>query len=83
MNQKEFIEDNSSPEFNERYLFPIVFKLSKDKVSNVRLNCALIIKKGIKIVKNKDIMMEAKAVYEEFKRDSDADIFALLNDSEQ
>jgi hypothetical protein len=30
-----------------------------------------------------DILMEAKAVYEEFRRDSDADINSLLNDSEQ
>ena len=74
--------ENNSQEFNEKYLLPIVFKLSKDKVSNVRLSCAMILKKGAKYIKGKELIKEAQMVIDELKRDSDMEVSTIINEIE-
>ena len=58
------MDDLNCTDFSEKQLIPIVLKLSKDKISNVRLNCVIIIRKGIKYIKNKDILNESKSCSE-------------------
>ena len=79
---QEFAEENNCPEFTEKNLYPLVFRLAKDKVSNVRMDVAWILRKGIKSLKNKDVQNEAKALFEEYKRDTDPDVLSIVTDSE-
>lgn len=79
---KEFVEDPNALDFCEKLLFPIVFKLSKDKVSNVRYNCALILKKGFKTIRNKELLNELKAILEDFKKDLDPDVSIVANEAD-
>ena len=49
----EKLEDKIYLEFFEKKLLGIIFNLSKDKIANVRMNCAIIFNK-IKNIKFKD-----------------------------
>lgn len=60
---------------------PIVFKMSKDKVSNVRMNCAFVLKKMAASSKNKDILTEVYASLDELKKDSDQDVVNAVTDN--
>ena len=63
-------------EFFEKKLFPIVIQLCKDRVSNVRMNCAVVLKS---IQSNsKDIMKEVNLAKDELKKDNDIDILNAL-----
>ena len=63
-------------EFFEKKLFPVLIQLSKDKVSNVRMNCALVLRS---IQSNsKEIMREVNLVKDELKKDNDIDILNAL-----
>ena len=76
----EKLEDKIYLEFFEKILIEIVFNLSKDKIANVRMNCAFILNK-IKNIKFKDnkINGEINNIIEIFKKDKDEDVVKAIN----
>ena len=76
----EKLDDKIYLEFFEKKLVGIVFNLSKDKIANVRLNCAFILNK-IKNIKFKDnkINSEINSIIEILKADKDADVIKSIN----
>ena len=76
----EKLEDKIYLEFFEKILIEIVFNLSKDKIANVRMNCAFILNK-IKNIKFKDnkINGEINNIIEIFKKDKDDDVVKAIN----
>ena len=76
----EKLDDKIYLEFFEKKLVAIVFNLSKDKIANVRLNCAFILNK-IKNIKFKDnkINAEINSIIEILKADKDADVIKSIN----
>jgi len=76
----EKLEDKIYLEFFEKKLIEIVFNLSKDKIANVRMNCAFILNK-IKNIKFKDnkINGEINNIIEIFKKDKDDDVVKAIN----
>jgi hypothetical protein len=56
-------------------------KFSKDKISNVRMNVAILLKKMVKLVKSKDTLKEIQAHIEELKRDTDMDVVNAIHDN--
>ncbi len=60
----------------EKKLLPIIIQLCKDKVSNVKMNCALILKNVQS--NNKDVMKEVNNAKDELKKDTDIDILNAL-----
>ena len=76
----EKLDDKIYLEFFEKKLLGIVFNLSKDKIANVRLNCAFILNK-IKNIKFKDnkINAEINSIIEILKADKDADVIKSIN----
>ena len=76
----EKLEDKIYQEFFEKKLIEIVFNLSKDKIANVRMNCAFILNK-IKNIKFKDnkINGEINNIIEIFKKDKDEDVVKAIN----
>ena len=76
----EKLDDKIYLEFFEKKLVAIVFNLSKDKIANVRLNCAFILNK-IKNIKFKDnkINEEINNIIEILKTDKDADVIKSIN----
>ena len=76
----EKLDDELFLDFFEKKLIKIVINLSKDKIANVRINCATILKK-IKDIKFKDtkINNEINNIIENFKKDSDTDVVKAIN----
>ena len=76
----EKLEDKIYLEFFEKKLIEIVFNLSKDKIANVRMNCAFILNKikNIKFKENK-INGEINNIIEIFKKDKDEDVVKAIN----
>jgi hypothetical protein len=66
-------------DFTENYLYGLVIKLAKDKVSNLRAICAVVLKKMIKVLKKKESIAECKATIEDLKKDRDSDVVAAAN----
>ena len=62
-------------------MFPIIIKLSRDKISNVRVNAASLLLKMYKVVKSKEISREIIIHIEELKRDSDQEVIFAINDN--
>jgi len=60
---------------------PIILKLSRDKISNVRVNAASLLLKMYKVVKSKEISREILIHIEELKRDSDQEVLFAINDN--
>ena len=79
-NYIEKIENKIYLEFFEKKLAGIVFNLSKDKIANVRLNCAFILYK-IKDIKFNDskIKGEMNKIIETLKNDKDPDVIKTIN----
>lgn len=73
--------DTADFDFIEKKLAPIVCKISKDKVSNVRMNCATVLKKISAMSKSKEVLAEIQPCIEELKRDLDIDVTNALNDN--
>lgn len=67
-------EDN---EFFDNKLLPIIIKLSKDKITNVRIKCAIILKKISKYTKSK----EALKCLEDLKKDKEDDVVYAIMDN--
>jgi hypothetical protein len=77
---KEFAYEEMNTEFLEKKLTPIILKFAKDKISNVRLNTALVLKKIIKIIKSKDVVKEIQTALDELKKDQDVDVTNAIID---
>ena len=76
----EKLDDKIYLDFFEKKLVGIVFNLSKDKIANVRINCAFILNK-IKNIKFKDskINGEINNIIEILKKDKDGDVIKSIN----
>ena len=76
----EKLDDKIYLEFFEKKLIGIIFNLSKDKIANVRMNCAFILNK-IKNVKFKDTKLngEINNIIETLKKDKDEDVVKSIN----
>ena len=55
---KEFLVNEYEFDFMEKRLFPYISKLSNDKIPNVRQACGIVIKKLVKVSKNKDVIKD-------------------------
>ena len=78
---KEFLKDEYELDFVEKKLFPILAKLSKDLISNVRQSCAHAVKKLVRLSKNKDVVKECKDIIDELKIDKDMEVVYAANDN--
>jgi serine/threonine-protein phosphatase 2A regulatory subunit A len=78
---KEFLIDEYELDFLEKKLFPYIVKLSDDKIPNVRQACSVIIKKLVRLSKNKDVVKECKSIIEELKRDKDLEVVYAISDN--
>ena len=78
---REFLIDEYELDFLEKKLFPYIIKLSDDKIPNVRQACSVIIKKLVRLSKNKDVVKECKSIIEELKRDKDLEVVYAISDN--
>jgi hypothetical protein len=62
-------------------MIPLIFKLSRDKISNVRANSAGLIKKISRVTKSKEILREITIHLDELKRDTDFEVLHAINDN--
>ncbi len=78
---KEFLVDEYELDFMEKKLFPYISKLSNDKIPNVRQACSVVIKKMVRITKNKDVIKECKSIIDELKKDKDLEVVYAITDN--
>ena len=78
---KEFLVDEYELDFMEKKLFPYISKLSNDKIPNVRQACSIVIKKLVRISKNKDVVKECKSIIDELKNDKDLEVVYAITDN--
>ena len=78
---KEFLIDEYELDFMEKKLFPILVKLSNDKISNVRQACTHVVKKLGRLSKNKDVVKECKTIIDELKIDKDIEVVYAATDN--
>jgi len=71
---REFLIDEYELDFMEKKLFPYISKLSDDKIPNVRQACSVVIKKLVRLSKNKDVVKECKSIIDELKKDKDLEV---------
>ena len=62
-------------------MIPLIFKLSRDKISNVRANSAGLMKKISRVTKSKEILREINIHLDELKRDTDIEVLHAINDN--
>jgi len=67
-------------DFLEKKLSSFIILLSKDKISNIRLNSAMLLKRLNMITKKKDLLQEIKPCIEEMRRDPDPDVVNIINE---
>ena len=77
---KEFLVDEYELDFLEKKLFPYIVKLSDDKIPNVRQACSVVIKKLVRLSKNKDVVKECNSMIDELKRDKDLEVVYAITD---
>ena len=77
---KEFLVDEYEFDFLEKKLFPYIVKLSDDKIPNIRQACSLVIKKLVRLSKNKDVVKECNSMIDELKRDKDLEVVYAITD---
>ena len=65
----------------EKRLLTFILKLSKDKISNVRMNACFLLKKLSGICKARDTLHEIKSCLDDLRRDTDQDVLNILNDN--
>ena len=78
---KEFLIDEYELDFMEKKLFPYISKLSDDKIPNVRQACSVVIKKLVRLSKNKDVVKECKLIIDELKKDKDLEVVYAITDN--
>ena len=72
---QDFYHDNNNyQEFTDNYLVGLVIKLSKDKVSNVRMLSGQVLRNMIRVCKKRENTIECAAALEELKNDVDPDV---------
>lgn len=76
---KEFAIEDNLIDFIDRKLAVIIFELAKDKISNVRMTSALVLKRLLKISKDKNNITQIQALIEELKKDKDVDVVKMIN----
>lgn len=74
------MNDGFDFDFLEKKLSSFVIVLSKDKISNIRYNSAIILKKLNMMTKKKDLLNEIKVCLEEMRRDPDPDVISIILD---
>ncbi len=75
---KELVQHEKCIDYIENNL-EILNRLSKDKMSNVRLNCAVVLKEFSPKVKSSSILSEMNNLINFLKKDIDPDVFITLN----
>lgn len=75
------MNDEFDHDFLEKRLLSFIIKLSKDKISNIRMNACLLLKKLNLIFKSRDTLHEIKACLDELRRDPDQDVTNILNEN--
>ena len=78
---KEFLVDEYELEFMEKKLFPFIIKLSDDRIPNVRQACSVVVKKFVRLSKNKDLVKECKSIIDELKKDKDMEVVYAITDN--
>jgi serine/threonine-protein phosphatase 2A regulatory subunit A len=78
---REFLIDEYELDFMEKKLFPYISKLSDDRIPNVRQACSVVIKKLVRLSKNKDVVKECKSIIDELKKDKDLEVVYAITDS--
>ncbi len=78
---KEFLVNEYEFDFMEKRLFPYISKLSNDKIPNARQACAIVIKKLVKVSKNKDVIKECKLIIDDLKQDKDLEVVYAITDN--
>ena len=78
---REFVIDEYDLDFMEKKLFPYISKLSDDKIPNVRQACSIVIKKLVRLSKNKDVIKECKSIIDELKKDKDLEVVYAITDN--
>ena len=78
---REFLIDECELDFMEKKLFPYISKLSDDRIPNVRQACSVVIKKLVRLSKNKDVVKECKSIIDELKKDKDLEVVYAITDS--
>lgn len=75
------MNDEFDHDFLEKRLLSFILKLSKDKISNVRMNSCFLLKKLSGISRSRDTLHEIKSALEDLRRDPDSDVLNILNDN--
>ena len=78
---REFLVDEYDLDFMEKKLFPYIEKLSEDKIPNVRQACTFVVKKLVRLSKNKDVIKECKSIIDELKKDKDLEVVYSITDN--
>ena len=78
---REFLVDEYDLDFMEKKLFPYIEKLSDDKIPNVRQACTFVVKKLVRLSKNKDVIKECKSIIDELKKDKDLEVVYSITDN--
>lgn len=78
---KEFANDEFDINFLEKKMIPLIYKLSRDKISNVRANSAGLMKKISRVTKSKEILKDISSHLDELKRDTDIEVSHAINDN--
>ena len=74
------MNDGFDHDFLEKKLSSFVILLSKDKISNIRFNSAILLKRLNLLTKKKDLLQEIKPCLEEMRRDPDPDVVNIIVD---
>ena len=78
---KEFLVNEYEFDFMEKKLFPYISKLSNDKIPNVRQACSIVIKKLVKLSKNRDVIKECKLIIDDLRQDKDLEVVYSITDN--
>ena len=78
---KEFLINEYELDFMEKKLFPYISKLSNDKIPNIRHACSFVIKKLVKLSKNKDVIKECKLIIDDLRQDKDIEVVYSITDN--
>ena len=78
---REFLVNEYEFDFMEKKLFPYISKLSNDKIPNVRQACSIVIKKLVKLSKNRDVIKECKLIIDDLRQDKDLEVVYSITDN--
>jgi hypothetical protein len=61
---------------------PLILKFAYDKISNVRLNTVIVLKKLSKIINSKENLKDIQSRLDDLKTDNDMDVLNALVDNQ-